>query len=318
MNANRISVTAIIPCAGRIARLKKTLNSIDSQSVVPAQLIIVDGSPDFAIKHSLTDVNLQNLNVTVVEAAARGAGVQREQGLSMAEQPFILFMDDDIDLEDGCIEAMWDRLQAAEDLGGCNALIMNQSYHPPGKLMRRMLGLVGCPSEGSLAGTCCGPALNFLPANNSQERTPLAVEWLNTTCTLYRRAALPSPIVFLTFFHGYSLMEDAALSMQVARTSKLETLPTARIFHDSVHASYKSNHFQRACMECSNRWFVMTRIMGKTGFVWNLRLAIYEVFVLVISLRSVQGISAFPSRMAGMVLAFSRILTAGRRWRGYP
>ena len=39
-----------------------------------------------------------------------------------------------------------------------------------------------------------------------------SVEWLNTTCTIYRGEALPSP-PFCNQFTGYSLMEDLALSL---------------------------------------------------------------------------------------------------------
>jgi len=316
--SKRIPVSAIIPCAGRIERLKKTLHSIDNQSAVPSEIIVIDGSPNYFIIKSLVEWNFQNLKLKVVEATKRGAAVQREQGVSLATEQYIFFLDDDIDLQSGCIESMWNRIYDNKDLGGCNAMITNQSYNPPGKWMRRLLGYVGCPTEGSLAGRCCGPALNFLPADNLHEENPISVQWLNTTCTLYRRSALPSPAVFLNFFHGYSLMEDLALSMHVGKTSKLETLPSARIFHDSVNASYKSNALQRSTMECTNRWFVMTRIMGRTGALWNFRLAIYEFLGLLISLRSRHGLTLFLPRMAGMAIAMFRIATAGRNWKGYP
>ncbi len=55
------------------------------------------------------------------------------------------------------------------------------------------------------------------------------VEWLNTTCTLYRREALPDP-PFLSHFTGYSLMEDLALSLTVGKRWKLANARGLRIF----------------------------------------------------------------------------------------
>jgi hypothetical protein len=42
-------------------------------------------------------------------------------GIAAATQPFILFADDDVDLEPGCLKILWDALQADPQLGACGA-----------------------------------------------------------------------------------------------------------------------------------------------------------------------------------------------------
>ena len=73
-------------------------------------------------------------------------------------------------------------------------MIINQKYIPPGKLTKAMANFVGGKALKSLAGKCIGPAWNFLPEDNNDLPACVQVEWLNTTCTIYRKDALPSPV----------------------------------------------------------------------------------------------------------------------------
>lgn len=309
----QIPVSIIIPTVGRKERLFATLKSIALQSVDPAEFIIIDGADE--VNQIQPDELEFGLKLTVFKAQQRGAGAQRNEGLANASQPFVLFMDDDIDLEPNCIESLWQEINADERLGGCNAAITNQYYHRPGKIMRLILWLAGCPRSGSLAGLCCGTSLNFLP-EKGEGSEPTEVQWLNTTCTMYRRAAMPSP-AFLDFFQGYSLLEDAALSIEVGKNWGLKNVPAAKIFHDSKPANYKSQTRKRTQMEWMNRWFVMSRIQGKKGIIWSLRLAVYQLIMLLLSLRSAHGLRQFFPRLIGLISASFQIFRYGKTWNGY-
>src|SRR4030081_113783 len=113
--------------------------------------------------------------------------------------------------------------------------------------------------EVSYPGSVLGPAVNLLPEDREDLPEVVPVEWLNTTCTLYRREALPDP-PFHDHFNGYSLMEDLTLSLTVGRRWKLANARTARIYHDSQPGTHKSDPALLAEMQLINRHFVMTRI----------------------------------------------------------
>jgi glycosyltransferase involved in cell wall biosynthesis len=315
-----LPISTVIPTLGRPERLRRTLASLLAQSVLPAEIIIIDASSQPA-----TEVSLAELLVGLTPApriicrtpTERGAAVQRNQGFAIATQPYVLFSDDDVDLEPGCLAALWQTLQNDPRLGGCGVVITNQYYHPPGYPMRLLYRLLGCPATGSLAGRCCGPALNFLPALDQESMTAVqTVDWLNLCFTLYRRNALPRPPL-LGFFHGYSLMEDAALALAVGREWGLAAPVSARLYHDSTPASYKDRPYVREKMEVINRWFVMRRVMNRDSLGWDLRQLGLQCFMLAISLRSLRGWRRFPAAAAGKVAGLTTVILHGHRWRGY-
>ena len=98
-------------------------------------------------------------------------------------------------------------------------MITNQRYQPPGHVSRSIFSMDGMENDfrqESHAGKILGPAINLLPEDSDKLPAVVQVQWLNTTCTLYRREALPKP-PFPDNFTGYSLMEDLCLSLTVAR-----------------------------------------------------------------------------------------------------
>jgi hypothetical protein len=121
---------------------------------------------------------------------------------------------------------------------------------------------------------------------------------LNTTCTIYRRDALPSP-PFDSFFTGYSLMEDVALSLRVGKKWKLANVRTARIRHESQTGAHKQNAREIAAMELVNRHYVMTKLMGKHRFWDFVRLALWEAFSLATGLIQPNGIRNLPRILRG-------------------
>ena len=314
-----LPISAVIPTAGRRERLLRTLKSVLSQEFLPSEIILVDGSgvPDLG---GIVDASLMGLElhvcIIVESARLRGAGIQRNQGFARASQRFIWFLDDDIDLEPDCLKFLWKAMEIDDELGGCNAAITNQNYHPPGRTMRWLLALLGCPADGSLAGRCIGPALNFLPAIEPAGASCMT-DWLNTTCTLYRREALPiTP--FLPFFTGYSLMEDLALSVEVGKHWKLANCPAARIFHDSQPADYKSQQVRRQAMEVANRWFVLAKVMERGGALSLIKLIGYQGIGLLGLLIEPAKWSKVGGWIAGTLAGVFRIFWDSSKWRGYP
>jgi glycosyltransferase involved in cell wall biosynthesis len=279
------SASAIVPTIDRPEALKRTLNSLRSQDWLAREVIIVDasqGNDSRELIASLTgEFDVRGCRLIWQPAIAPGAASQRNQGAAAASQPVIWFFDDDILFEAQCVERLWAALQSDAKLGGVNAMIVNQKYMAPGGVSRFMFRLMAGKAETSYAGRVLGPAINLLPEDREDMPGVVSVDWLNTTCTLYRREALPDP-PFPKFFTGYSMMEDVALSARVGQHWKLANARTARIYHDSQGGDHKSNTVLVARMELLNRYYVMTQVLGRRRLGDYAKLALWEAFQLVV------------------------------------
>jgi GT2 family glycosyltransferase len=313
VQAEARQISAVVATRNRADSLYKTLISLSGQETQPWEIIIVDAS-DGEETHELCEKGIVNLRSQIrwIHASVTGAASQRHQGVMIATQPLLWFFDDDILFEQNCVERLWNALEQDRQLGGVNAMIINQRYHSPGFVSRTMFTLMHGRREKSFAGKVIGPAINLLPEDRDDLPEVVPVEWLNTTCTMYRREVLPTP-VFDEVFTGYSLMEDLALSLRVAQAGwKLANARTARVVHDSQPGDYKSDVAAVASMEFQNRYYVMTNILHRRSFSDHVRLMIWELFSIASGCVSKRGIRNLAPVLLGKWNAL-RALGAARK-----
>jgi glycosyltransferase involved in cell wall biosynthesis len=279
--------------------LCRTLASLAGQSAQPFEVIVVDASDD-ASTEGLCKEGIPGLQsqIRLLKADRKGAAAQRNAGIERASQPVIAFFDDDILFEPECIGRLWSALESDPKLGGVNATITNQKYSPPGRITRLLFPLLAGRRLASYAGRVLGPGVNQLPVDDPTLPEVVPVDWLNTTCALYRREALPNP-PFPDHFTGYSMCEDLTLSLTVGRNWKLANARTARIFHDSQPGDHKRSYAQLAAMELVNRHFVMTRVLHRKGVGDYLRLALWEAFQVAAALPG--GMRRLTAEIAGKI-----------------
>jgi GT2 family glycosyltransferase len=303
-----LPATVVIPTRNRAAALRRTLESLAAQTAQPAELLIVDASDDESTRVSCVDTSIAGLASAVLwqPAEVPGAASQRNQGVRFCTQPLIGFFDDDILFEPMCLARLWESMNSDRGLGGVNAMITNQRYQSPGRISRLLFRLMAGRSESSYAGRVLGPAINLLPEDREDLPEVVPTEWLNTTCTLYRREALPDP-PFPLWFRGYSLMEDVTLSLTVGEHWRLANARTARIYHDSQPGSHKSDPRAIAEMHLVNRHYVMTTILGRDRFTDYIKLIIFELYSLASSLRSSSGRATVGLALRGRLGALRRI-----------
>lgn len=310
-----LPVSAIVPTRNRAAALGRMLRSLGGQSVQPAEVVVVDASPGYETK-AICEGPFEGLETSILyrRAVASGAIEQRNQAMAFASQGAILFLDDDILFEQECIERLWQALQGDASVGGVNALITNQRYSRPGALSRTLFWLLHGRREESYAGKCIGPACNLLPEDREDLPAVVEVEWLNTTCTLYRREALPNP-PFISEHVGRQILlpafpiEDMALSLRVRKLWRLANARTARIYHDSQPGIHKQDVLSMSKIELLNRHYVMTRLLGRRGLADYLRLFLFEAFSVTSSLAAAQGWRRLPAVLFGKVSAITFLIT---------
>jgi glycosyltransferase involved in cell wall biosynthesis len=311
--ATVLPVSALVPTLNRRLPLGRMLESLAQQSTQPAEMIVVDASPSGETKQ-LCETTIPGLLTKIIyqKAAETGAAVQRNQAVRSATQDVVWFLDDDVVFEDDCLKHLWEALQSDERLGGVNAMITNQRYFPPGRVSRTVFRLLHGSAQESYAGKCIGPAFNLLPEDNENLPACVPVEWLNTTCTLYRRAALPEP-VFAEHFKGYSYLEDVALSLMIGRKWKLANARHARIFHDTQPGEYKNSTIAMAKMELVNRHYVMTQVLGRRKASDYAKLVLLETFFAASGLISLRGWMALPAVLLGKLTAIPAVITKNSR-----
>src|SRR5437870_4677484 len=147
-----LPVSAVIPTFNRPRSLQRTLDSLAAQSVLPKQLIVIDGSPGDetrAVIEAWAESMGSQCEVIYQPAFQLGAAVQRNQGVAVAAQPFIWFFDDDILFESNSVERLWAAIKEDEALGGVNAMITNQRYTTPGRVTRALFRLLEGKSRDS-------------------------------------------------------------------------------------------------------------------------------------------------------------------------
>ena len=306
--SNILKVSALVATRNRSESFGKMLNSLARQSMQPVEMVVIDGSDNDETKQ-VCHREIPNLKTKIIyhSATELGAATQRNQAMQYATQDVVWLLDDDIILESNCVARLWQALDRDSRLGGVNAMITNQKYLPPGKVSHLLFRFLHGRSEASYAGKCIGPALNLLPEDNPNLPEVVPVEWLNTTCVMYRREALPSPL-FPPIFTGYSLMEDLTLSLVVGKRWSLANARTARIFHDSQPGDHKNNLGVLAKMDLVNRHYVMTQILDRNSLVDYGKLIILQLFNIATSVMSTKGLRSLPRILGGKLSAISEII----------
>ncbi|MEM7145836.1 MAG: glycosyltransferase family A protein [Verrucomicrobiota bacterium] len=305
--------SAIIPTRHRGNVLRRTLESVANQSSCPTEIIVVDASLDSYTKEICRELAetlalyRSHCHLHYQAAQQPGAASQRNEGVASASGECILFMDDDIILEPECLRRLWVALNSDPQIGGVSAMITNQKYHPPGPVSKRLFAWLNNGHAENYAGKCIGPALAQLPDDDPSLPDVVPVEWLNTTCTLYRRQALPSP-PFESHFHGASIAEDLTLSLIVGKGWRLANARTARIYHDSQQGDHKKSLVTISAMTTINRHFIMRHILAKDSFADYANLCLVEVFSLASCLSSWAAFKTLPALAWGKMVGAYKVV----------
>lgn len=201
------------------------LKSLAEQSCLPDQVIIIDeGQPIGDLAREFPRLDLQ-----VLSLLGSSTSVKRNAGARAArpEMTLIGFMDDDIVLEPGAIEAMlafWD--EAPADVGGASVNLVN---HPP--LYASWLKSLRIASWLGLYSREKGAVLRSgIHTMKGRVGKTMYVRWLGTSAAVYAKKVLEE-YAFDEWFQGYSYLEDLDFSYRVGKKHKLAVVADARFYH---------------------------------------------------------------------------------------
>jgi GT2 family glycosyltransferase len=275
--STQLSCSVIIATRNRPEPIRKTLESLGRQTVLPQAVVVVDSSDgEETAKVVAAAEGPLRFRVLYRHTAIRSAARQRNMGAEDEASDIVLFLDDDVDMDELCLSEILKVFESDPEcrVGGVSATISNEVYSDPHGLNRFLLGFCLGRWKGSYAGRLLGPAVNFLPADTPE--TVQGTDWLPSTCTAYRSQVFHK--YRFAEFEGYSFAEDVDLSSRVAREYRLMNTTRARIVHYDLGKDTHKDWRALGKSMVINRYGIMANTMGRRGIVDHCRLLWYELF----------------------------------------
>ncbi len=259
------------------------LKSVNTQTLYPNEILIIDGSTDTKTETVLNENTFNNLKYFKVDETNRGLTKQRNFGISKAEKTseVICFLDDDTVLDPNYFENLISTYSTFPDTLAVGGYITNEAQWETAKeekssskfyydgwqrtepsrfKLRKVFGLQPDTKPGFLPTFAHGRSIGFLPPSGKTYE----VEQLMGGVSSYK-ASVFKTIKFSTYFEGYGLYEDADFSIRLAKTGQLYINTNAQLahYHDG---SGRPNQYHYGKMVLRNGWYVWRVKYPKPSF----------------------------------------------------
>lgn len=295
-------ISAIIPTVGRPDALRVCLQSLAKQTVPIAEVIVVHCGEDDATKDIANDSawTKSGMHVRYFHHQERNCARQRNFAVSQATHPYLLLIDDDIEIEADWAEELFKPIWADHEVAATMGRLMNQPMSSPTFLWRIYRRLLHGREEGFKPGLMVGAALpNGFPV---EARDWIPCEWIGGGISAVRRSAFISVRGFAPFFSGSSPGEDLDLGYRLSRKWKVYYVPTARCLHHQA-SSGRERTDQHQYLSMRSRFGILNATMGKGRLVSLGHIALWAM---------VQCLSELASLRRGMMRSDLLLAWSGR------
>lgn len=208
--------------------LPATIEKLNTGDLPPKEILIAIPED---VAQSVTA--LAKGNVSIIKVPGWGQVRQRAYGFSQVKYPYVLQIDDDVELEKSCLQRMVDFLGNRKNAVVCPSLLDNITGKPSEHLSRptqhsgflyKFLFKVINGSEGYQAGRISLAGVNM--AHDTNATKPYEVDWVPGGCVLHIKENLVTVNYYP--FKGKAFSEDLFHSVILRRKGvKLYHLPTA-------------------------------------------------------------------------------------------
>ncbi len=255
--------------------LKRLLDSVSQQTVLPNQILIIDGSKDERTGSLLKQDPFPNLEYYKVNEQQRGLTRQRNFGVEKLKQDVevVFFLDDDTVLDPSYFEEILKTYEKHPEALGVSGHIINEQewqqvsigYQPTESeflynnwkriegsrfKLRKKFGLSPNVPPGFMPDFSHGYSTGFLPPSGKTYE----VEMMMGGIASYKKEVFEK-LQFSPYFEGYGLYEDADFSLRLSKLGKLYVNTNARVEHH--HASEgRPNKYNYGKMVIRNGWYV--------------------------------------------------------------
>jgi GT2 family glycosyltransferase len=324
-------LTLIICTYCRPQPVKDLLASVQQQTRLPDETLIIDASPDDFTEQVVAEFQrantIQALSYYQAPPEHRGLTRQRNYGIARVTGAIIAFLDDDTILEVDYFEQLLACFERHPEAAGVGGYITNgtawksvgsgagrrlsvyrwEEWEKPDDFrnrLRRVLGLDSPLPPGWMPPFGHGRSVNYPP--NGKE---YAVEFIMGGASAWR-SEIFARHHFSTFFEGYGLYEDLDFCVRVAREAPLFLCTRARLAH--YHAAPgRPNRFHYGQMVVQNGWFVWRRRWPAPG--WPNRFRWWAITILLTLCRIADSLRLRDSWQAiteasGRIYGMARVL----------
>ncbi|MGC3988612.1 MAG: glycosyltransferase [Chthoniobacteraceae bacterium] len=279
-----LDYSIVIATYERPRELAVTLASLAAQTRRPAQVIVVDSSPNEESR-AVVEATSDKLPLTYLRAIRPSSAVQRNQGAESVTSPLIVFLDDDVTLSRDVFELLCIAFETdlEQKTAGVAARIEGMQHPKPRGPLRWYYRLQAGYADVDYGARLLGPAINTLPTYADTNQDLIPSEWLNSTCVMYRteffrREKFPE-------FTGYSSMEDVHTSSRIRRHGALFFHRTALFQHHDAPSSYKRDPRAMLHQRLHNQRLIAREILRVPEPVLTLKMLLHRIFVTYCVLR---------------------------------
>ncbi|CAN5623349.1 hypothetical protein BH24ACT26_BH24ACT26_20100 [soil metagenome] len=259
---DRAGSAFVIATRNRATELLTTVESLVAQSVLPAELCIVDSSEATPARSRIEELCARvALPLDYHHPAARGLTVQRNIGISRTTGDPVFLIDDDVWLAPDCHEQVLAEYERwGPELGGVRATPVRPARPPRVSILwRRLFGIGGWWPEASGR-----MRPGFFVEGVSEAAGVRKLAYFNGWFMSYRREVFEHER-FDEALSGYAYKEDVDFSYRVYRRGyTLVQTPQARVDHFKTETG-RLPPYQLQRMNVANQFYLHRKNMPQTA-----------------------------------------------------
>lgn len=273
-------VSVVIPTLGE-KHLIKTVNQLNKGTIIPKEVLIC-----IPKKNGVTEKLKSYKNIVVLETSKHGQVFQRSVGFLKTRYQYVLQLDDDVIIDEDCIENLLKTFEYKNDMMSVSPLILDYAtkssvYPLPKKnfinsiLYFVLNGSVGYSGGGiTKAGTGIGINSDLFPSLKIK-----TVEWLPGGCVLHKKKYLITKNYFP--FEGKAYNEDLIHSFLLRKKgNKLLVNLTAKIYIHNENPM-ENISFRKYLLNLKKDFIARNFYLTLEGNILKIRMYIYYILIML-------------------------------------
>jgi GT2 family glycosyltransferase len=222
-----VRFSVVIPTKGRLAPLRKTLESLREADPLPDEVLVIDADEGSSARALVVELQDGRLPAHYVHTEP-SLTMQRNVGIERASGDVVVFLDDDVSLPKDLFAKLL-RAYAAEDVVGATGWVIEphaQRLGGPRSILRRLV----LPGSRRQPGrfTRYGYPHYVVVADG-----PCDVEFM-PGCFMSARRSAAAEVRFDEHLGAYALAEDEDFSYRLSRLGRVVYLPDVVVVHEKL------------------------------------------------------------------------------------
>ncbi len=280
-DALRLSV--VVCTYSRSRELESLLRSLANQERLPDEVVIVDSSADDRTESLVRKRSPSDGLDLVYVRSARGLTFQRNVGIDHARGDIVIFLDDDMSLDPGCLRTLAARFDSDVDhsIGGVTGYDRQNMGRPFPSAVRlaKKLGMIDCDLLG---GKVDSAGIFISLQHYHPNRQSCRVDFLPGCFMAFRQEVLEEfrPPLKIKQYGG----EDKYFSSAVRRKWELEVLPDALCVHRPGRGHVRPSGFSLGFSIVTIHLTILQDVISGGNDRSSARLRLYFAFTSMIDL----------------------------------